>query len=67
MNKKLKDIDKKISALDPRFKEKIESLFSAMNQSVSMLYEAAVTDEKTGLRNNKFFESILEMELEKIS
>ena len=62
MDKKLK---KKISALDPRFKEKIESLYSAMNESVEMLYEAATHDEKTGLRNHRFFESILEMELEK--
>jgi diguanylate cyclase (GGDEF)-like protein len=62
MDRKLR---KKLSALDPRFKEKIESLFSAMNESVSMLYEAATHDEKTGLKNNKFFESILEMEIEK--
>ena len=62
MNKKL---SKKISALDPRFRKKIEDLFGAMGESISMLYEAATHDEKTGLYNNKFFESIFSMELEK--
>ena len=62
---KLKKFSKKIHALDPRFRKKIEDLFSAMSESVSMLYEAAIHDEKTGLYNNKFFESILEMEIEK--
>ncbi|MDZ4226600.1 MAG: GGDEF domain-containing protein [Candidatus Pacearchaeota archaeon] len=60
-----KKLSKKMHALDPRFRKKIEDLFSAMNESVSMLYEAATHDEKTGLYNNKFFESMLEMELEK--
>jgi len=60
-----KKLSKKISALDPRFRKKIEDLFSAMTESVSLLYDAATHDEKTGLYNNKFFESILEMEMEK--
>ncbi len=60
-----KKLNKKISALDPRFRKKIEELFSAMSESVSMLYEAAIHDEKTELYNNKFFESILDMEIEK--
>ena len=63
MNKLLK---KKVSALDPRFKKKIEELFKSMNESVSLLYEAAIHDEKTGLYNNKFFETVLEMEIEKV-
>lgn len=62
MDKKLKD---KISALDPRFRKKLEDLFSAMSESVSLLYDVATHDEKTGLYNNKFFENILEMEIEK--
>jgi len=62
MNRKLKN---KISALDPRFRKKLEDLFSAMSESVSLLYEAATHDEKTNLYNNKFFENILEMEIEK--
>ena len=60
-----KKIDKKLHALDPRFRKKIEDMFSAMNESISMLYEAATHDEKTGLYNNKFFESVFEMEMEK--
>ncbi len=62
MEKKLKE---QLSALDPRFRKKIEELFTAMNESVSMLYEAAIHDEKTGLYNNKFFETMFEMEAEK--
>jgi diguanylate cyclase (GGDEF)-like protein len=60
-----KNFDKKLSALDPRFRKKIHDLLDSMHESVSMLYEAATHDEKTGLYNNKFFETILEMEIEK--
>ena len=63
MNKK---IDDKLSALDPRFQKKIHDLFASINESVSMLYDAAIHDEKTGLYNNKFFETFLEMEIEKV-
>ena len=64
MEKKVIDTDK-LSALDPRFRKKITDLFESMNESISMLYEAATHDEKTGLYNNKFFETIFEMEVEK--
>jgi len=63
MDKKLRG---KVSALDPKFKEKIEELFGTMKESISMLYEAAIRDEKTGLYNSKFFETILDMEIEKV-
>jgi len=59
------DINKKISALDPQFREKISEMFTAMQKSINMLYDAAIRDEKTGLYNNKFFETILEMEMDK--
>ena len=62
MDKKLKE---KVSALDPKFREKIEELFGTMKESISLLYEAAIRDEKTGLYNSKFFETILDMEIEK--
>ena len=62
MNKKL---NKKLSALDPRFRKKITELFDSMQESISLLYEAATHDEKTNLYNNKFFETILDMEIEK--
>jgi len=60
-----KDTEKKLHALDPRFRKKIENLFETMNESISLLYEAATHDEKTGLYNNKFFETMLNMEIEK--
>jgi len=62
-----KKIEKKLSALDPRFRKKINDLFESINESVSMLYDVATHDEKTGLYNNKFFETLLDMELEKAS
>ncbi len=62
MDKKISD---KLSALDPQFKKKIQELFNSMNESISMLYEAATHDEKTGLYNSKFFETMLDMEAEK--
>ena len=62
MNKK---IGEKLSALDPRFKKQIKDLFENMNKSIDLLYEAAIHDEKTGLYNNKFFETVLDMEIEK--
>jgi len=64
MNKKEEDL-KKLSALDPRFQKKIQDLFDSIHESISLLYDAATHDEKTGLYNNKFFETIFEMELEK--
>jgi len=54
-----------MSALDPKFKEKVEELLGTMKESVSMLYEAATRDGKTGVYNNKFFENILDMEIAK--
>lgn len=59
------DIKAKVSALDPKFREKINDMFEAMHKSISMLYDAAIRDEKTGLYNNKFFETVLDMESEK--
>jgi diguanylate cyclase (GGDEF)-like protein len=64
MAKKISEIDK-LSALDPRFRKKIQDLFDSIHESVSMLYDAATHDEKTGLYNNKFFETIFEMEIDK--
>ncbi len=59
------DINKEVSALDPKFREKISEMFGAMQKSIHMLYDAAIHDEKTGLYNNKFFETLLEMEIDK--
>jgi len=61
----MKKIDDKLHALDPRFRKKVEELFNTIIESFSSLYEVATHDEKTGLYNNKFFETILDMEIEK--
>ncbi len=58
-------ITDKLHALDPKVKKKIENMFESMHESISMLYDIATRDEKTGLYNNKFFENILSMEIEK--
>lgn len=63
--KKIGGINEKLNALDPRFRKKIEDLFSTISESVSLLYDVATHDEKTGLYNNKFFETLLSMEMEK--
>lgn len=62
MNKKL---DEKIHALDPRFRKRFTEMMSMIDESISLLYEEATHDEKTGLYNNKFFETMLDMEMEK--
>lgn len=55
--------------LDENFLKNLESLLKEMKPSqkkyISWLYELATHDEKTGLYNTKFFNDILEMELEK--
>lgn len=56
---------KKVPKLDPKFKKKIQEVFEQMHSSFSLLYEIATKDEKTGLYNNKFFETELDKELEK--
>jgi len=60
-----KEMRKKLHALDPRFRKRFTELMSMMDESISMLYEVATHDEKTGLYNNKFFENMLSMEIEK--
>lgn len=61
MKKKLKQIPR----IDPLFKVKIKNLFEEMHASYALLYEIATRDEKTGLYNNKFFETELDKEIEK--
>ena len=60
-----RNLGKKLSALDPRFRHRITELLDSMHESISLLYEAAIHDEKTGVYNNKFFETMVTMELEK--
>ncbi len=60
---------KKTDVLHPEFKENIGEIFGDISRvqkkHISDLYDFATLDEKTGLYNNKFFENILEMEMEK--
>jgi len=62
---KKKKFSEKFSALDPRFREKLGTMFKEIIDSVYLLYETAIKDGKTGLYNAKFFDTILEMEIEK--
>ena len=54
--------------INPDFKRRLDELFKDMNKSqkqfISLLYEAATHDEKTGLYNSKFFDNILGIEIE---
>ena len=59
------EMHKKLSVLDPKFKAKIEKLFENMTEYMSVIYDLAISDEKTGLHNSKFFESVFDMEFEK--
>lgn len=60
---------KKTDVLHPDFKKNIHETFKEMSHKqkkhISDLYDLATLDEKTGLYNSRFFENILEMELEK--
>jgi len=60
-----KGLNEKISKLDPKVSKKIKEMFSLMNESISMLYDIATHDEKTGLYNFKFFSDVFDMEIEK--
>jgi len=56
---------KKETLFNPDFKKKITNLLNEIQESVSSFYEEAIKDEKTGVYNHKFFQTILEMEIEK--
>lgn len=46
-------------------KEKIKKLPPEIKNLISDLYENSIRDAKTGLYNSRFFETVLEMEIEK--
>jgi len=58
-------VKKKINVLEPHFKEQISKIIENIGNSLTMLYDAATRDEKTGLFNHRFFKTVFEMELEK--
>lgn len=54
--------------LDSAFQKKLKKLLpKEMEDSISFLYEIATKDQKTGVYNNNFFNTIFDMELEKTS
>jgi len=58
-------IKEKIKFLSPKLRKKLEDLFENMDESISMLYDVATRDKKTGLYNHGFFETVFGMEIEK--
>ncbi|MEK6915580.1 MAG: GGDEF domain-containing protein [Nanoarchaeota archaeon] len=59
------DAKSKLKILDPKIRENISKLMREIENNIDYLYELAITDEKTGLYNHKFFKTISEMELDK--
>lgn len=56
---------KEVNKFDPKLMKEIQELFKKMHSSISLLYDLATHDEKTGLYNNRFFENQLDFEIEK--
>jgi diguanylate cyclase (GGDEF)-like protein len=62
----IKRLKSKIKLIqDKKLKVKIKNLLKDLESSISKIYIQAITEPKTGLYNNYFFETMLEMELEK--
>ena len=59
------DAKSKLKILDPKIRENISKLMREIENNIDYLYELAITDDKTGLYNHKFFKTISEMELDK--
>ena len=59
------DAKSKLKILDPKIRENISKLMREIENNIDYLYELAITDEKTGLYNHKFFKTISDMELDK--
>lgn len=56
---------KRILIIDPNLQDKIKKLSPEIKKLISELYETSIRDPKTGLYNYRFFETVLEMEIEK--
>src|SRR3989344_9608209 len=62
----IKRIDQSIKEVkDKKLKAKIRKLLVELNDSIYEVYIMAITDKKTGIYNNYFFDTILNMELDK--
>lgn len=62
ISKEIKEIERKIPIKEKR---KIAPTIDDLNTDMSSLYEMATKDEKTGLYNMRFFNTIFEIEIEK--
>lgn len=62
-------MEEKVFTSDEEFNKQLKKIFGKMDKDqkefLSILYDAAVKDEKTGLYNSKFFDTILGMEIER--
>ncbi len=62
----LKQMNKKISLIENKeLRKKLRKLSKEVHKATSEIYEKAIHDGKTGLYNNHFFQTVLEIELEK--
>ena len=50
---------------DKELRLKLKCLLGELDNSVFEIYISAITDAKTGIYNNNFFETVLEMEIDK--
>lgn len=55
----------KIKSFEKKHESEIMDMVDKLEHSFSKIYDAAIRDDKTGLYNNRFFNSIFEMELER--
>lgn len=63
----IKRLNSKIKLVqDKALKDKMKGLLKELDSSISKIYIQAITEPKTGLYNNYFLETILNMELEKV-
>ena len=56
---------KSLNSLGPRSHQEMHDLFKSINLSIPALYKMVTHDDKTGIYNNRFFETILEIEFDK--
>ena len=62
----IKRLYKKIAEIkNPKWKKQSRDILDELNNSIHGVYIKAITDQKTGLYNNYFFETVLDRELER--
>src|SRR3989344_225959 len=58
-------LEEKLKVLEPKMKSSISNLIRELERNIDLLYEIATIDEKTGVYNHKFFQTIARIEFEK--